>query len=318
MLQLNSHLQPLSLGLVDLNVGLRTLSERLPSSDQLDLFDRSMVRMVKGGETLAAGMEKLQEGAAQLQMGASQLQEGAERLSTGLDEALSRFESGFGGVSAFRLTVSVETVTEIVAPVPQNGPAFAPYFAALSLWIGAVMMSFVFHLRRLPDSLRQASRAARWLAKALPLLAVGVLQATVVIGVMKWGLGVPLANPAAVWGLAALGSVTFVTLIVLLITTLGDAGRLLAVILLIFQLAASAGIYPIELSPAFYQDVHGYLPFSFLVHSFRATMFLAFDGNWQPDAMRLAIIAGGAVVAGIFFARWKYVTAENYGPAVDF
>jgi putative membrane protein len=318
MLQLNSHLQPLSLGLVDLNAGLRTLSERLPSSDQLELFDRSIVRVVEGSEALSAGLKQLREGAARLQLGASELQEGAGRLSAGLDEALARVESGFGGASASHLAASVETVTEVVAPVPQNGPAFAPYFAALSLWIGAVMMSFVFHLRRLPDSMRQASRATRWLTKAMPLLAVGVLQATVVVGVLEWGLGVSLANPVAVWSVAALGSVTFVTLIVLLITALGDAGRLLAVILLIFQLAASGGIYPIELSPEFYHYAHGYLPFTFLVHSFRATLFSAFDGNWQPDAIRLGIVAGGAVMAGVFLARWKYVAPESYGPAVDF
>jgi len=34
--------------------------------------------------------------------------------------------------------------------------------------------------------------------------------------------------------------------------------------------------------------------------------------------MQLAVTAGGAVVLAIWFARWKYVSREAYGPAVEF
>ena len=135
---------------------------------------------------------------------------------------------------------------------------------------------------------------------------------------LKVGLGIHLANPYLVWAMAGLGSVTFVSIIVLFITLLGDAGRLGAVVLLILQLSASGGIYPIELSPAFYQKVHDYLPFTFLVRSFRATMFSAFGGRWEPDALLLVYFAAGAMLAGLLLARWKYVARENYGPAVEF
>ncbi len=316
--QLDFHVQPLATGLIELNAGLHTMSEKLPTSDQLDLLDRSMGRLREGNLALTGGLGELNQGAGQLQDGAGELEKGAGKLAAGLDEAASRFEAGFGGARASHLAASVETVTEVIAPVPQNGPAFSPYFAALSLWIGAVMMSFVFHLRRLPSSMRRASRPVRWLVKAIPLLCLGLLQATVVVAVLKVGLGIHLANPYLVWAMAGLGSVTFVSLIVLFITLLGDAGRLGAVVFLILQLSASGGIYPIELSPLFYQRIHDYLPFTFLVRSFRTTMFSAFGGRWEPDALLLAYIAVGAMLAGLLLARWKYVPHENYGPAVEF
>jgi putative membrane protein len=118
---------------------------------------------------------------------------GASRLADGLDEVASGFESGLGGASATKLAAPVEVRVERTAPVPSNGQAFAPYFSALSLWVGALMMSFVFYLRRLPDSMQSAPRPIKWFAKASTLLVLGALQATVVVGLMSVVPGIHFA-----------------------------------------------------------------------------------------------------------------------------
>ncbi len=314
--QFTSVVQPLSSGFITVNGGLRSISEKLPPVEQLDLFDRSMGKLRDGGRSLVADSAGLNKGAVQLEEDSGNLEKGAVELAAGLNEAVSRFDAGFSGSRA-RLAAPVETVVEVVAPVLHNGPAFAPWFAALSLWVGAVIMSFVFHVRRLPGSMRRASRPVRWMVKAAPLFALGVLQATAVVAAFRW-MGITMANPSLVWLVAVIGSVTFVSVVILLITVLGDIGRLLAVVLLIFQLAASGGIYPIELSSAFYQKAHDYLPFTYLVQAFRATLFAALDGQWTPLAGMLGIFAAAAMLLGMALARWKYVAKETYGAAVDF
>ncbi len=143
-------------------------------------------------------------------------------------------------------------------------------------------------------------------------------MATVVVFALGLVLGIPLAHPFQVWLVAVLGSVTFVSIVVLFMTVLGDAGRLLAIVLLIFQLAASGGIYPVELSAPLYQKVHDLLPFTHLLRSFRATMFAAFEGRWESSAGTLALFAAAAIFLGILLARWKIVAKESYGPAVEF
>jgi putative membrane protein len=94
-------------------------------------------------------------------------------------------------------------------------------------------------------------------------------------------------------------------------------GKLLGVLLLVFQLAASGGIYPIELSPTFYQSMHGWMPLTFLVRSFRATMFSSFNGQWLSSVQALVIFGAAAVLLGILLARWKYVARESYGTAPE-
>jgi len=98
----------------------------------------------------------------------------------------------------------------------------------------------------------------------------------------------------------------------------GDAGRLLAIILLILQLAASGGVYPVELSPGFYRQVHGYLPFTHLVRCYRATMFDAFGGHWAQPAAALGAFALAAMLVSMLYARWKYIPNQSYEPAVEF
>ncbi len=319
MIRLDSAVQPLSAGLSRLNVGLTTLSAKLPPTDQLDLFDHSMAQLSDGSVSLSAGVDQLAAGATQLETGSRELVAGADRLAAGLDEAATRFDAGFGHATAALLAAPVVVnVDESIAPVTNNGQAFAPYFSALSLWIGAVMMSFVFYLRRLPESQRSAAAPVKWFAKAAPLLVMGGLQAGVLVGVLKLLLAFNFSHPWSVLLAAMLGSVCFVSILLCLMSILGDAGRLLAVILLILQLASSGGIYPIELSPEFYQKVHGYLPFTHLVHLFRATMFDAFDGRWGHAAGALGGFAVTAVILSMLFARWKYVPNESYGPAVEF
>lgn len=166
--QLNAAVQPLTAGLIELNGGLRTMREKLPAPAQLDLFNRSVGEVRDGAQALSTGLGELQAGSVRLTAGLGQLETGSGQLAAGLDEAAARFTTGFGGSLPSLLAAPVEPAIEVVAPVPHNGWAFAPYFASLSLWVGAVMMSFVFHLRRLPDPLRPAGRPTRWLVKAAP------------------------------------------------------------------------------------------------------------------------------------------------------
>lgn len=315
--RLDAAIQPLAAGLIKLNAGLSELAARLPDLDTLAKFEAGASRVRDGNGELAEGLSRLSTGAQELQTGTAKLVAGAEELDAGIQRLDTELAAHFDGADPERLAAPVETVTAVHAPVPSNGAALAPYFASLALWIGAVMMSFVFHLRRLPETLLAAPRPVRWLAKAPLLLVIGAAQATVITGVCVIGFKIPCVSLLAVWSAALLGSATFVCVVLTLMALLGDAGRLLAVILLIFQLAASGGVYPVELSPPFFQQLHALLPFTALVHAFRATMFSAFEGNVSGSLLQLAATAAGAALIGMFLARWKFVPVKEHGPAVD-
>jgi putative membrane protein len=309
--KLDGGVQALASGLVELETNLQMMSEKLPSAEQRSRVTNGAVELRTHGAELTNGLAQLLDGSHQLAAGSKELSAGLDRLNTGFTEQLG--EADAGGLAG-----SVRVNIETTAPVRNNGTAFSPYFAALALWLGGIMMTFVIYFRRIIEPMRAAPRSAKWAAKFTVPMGLGVLQATVVVTVLRVGFGIAFVHPLQAWVAAVLGSFTFVALIQLLVVVLGDAGRLVAVVLLILQLAAAGGIYPVELSGPFYTAIHPYLPLTALVRAFRATMFGAFGGTWAAAAVQLAVTGCVAAVLAIWLARWKYVSRESYCAAVDF
>jgi putative membrane protein len=301
--KLNDGLQPLTSGLLQLEPALQQMLDQFSSSARAESTNQAA--------RLRDGSRQLTEGSQELAAGTAQLADGLDRLYTGLTEQL-------GSADADGLAASVRVDVQSYAPVPNNGTSYGPYFASLAMWLGGIMITFVFHCRRLIEPMKNAPRWVCWLAKSAVPLTLGGLQATVVVAVLRLAFGIVFVHPWLVWLAAVLGSITFVSVILLLIAVLGDAGRLPAVVLLILQLAAAGGIYPVELSGPFYTAIHPYLPLTALVNAFRATMFGAYAGAWSAAALQLAVTALGAVLLTIWLARWKYVSREAYCPAVEF
>jgi putative membrane protein len=112
-------------------------------------------------------------------------------------------------------------------------------------------------------------------------------------------------------------SLSFLALVFLLLRLFGEAGKLFAVLLLTLQLAAGGGVMPIELTGGFFQAVHNWLPFTWVVKAFRASLFGAFDNGWWP--VWLLVIAGGvfALLLSGVAGRWRMVTADDYKPGIE-
>src|SRR5690606_40002841 len=66
--------------------------------------------------------------------------------------------------------------------------------------------------------------------------------------------------------------ITFVALNYMLIALLGNVGRFLSIVILMLQLASSAGTYPVELLPDFFRSIHEYLPMTYSVQGLRAIL----------------------------------------------
>ena len=66
-----------------------------------------------------------------------------------------------------------------------------------------------------------------------------------------------------------------------------------------------------------FQRISPFLPFTWVVRAFRATMFGAFEGDWlMPWSV---VVAAGALATavGMLAGRWRIVDDAAYGPAID-
>lgn len=317
----------LSTGVLSLTGGVKQISEALalmdsktPEQGDLSKLDRGIKTLRDRTADLSSGLSQLKDGADQVKSGNTDLLAGAKKLASGARELASKIPNvQKPDAKAAFLAVSFEVQEKTVNKVGNNGSAFAPYFMALSLWMGALLTSFIFRLRVLPENVRDVSRLPKVLAKStLPFIAV-MIQGLLLALTMRLGLKLAVPNPAAFYGLLLLGSISMFGIIILLIMVLGDAGRMFAMILLVLQLASAGGAYPVELAPQLFQNLHQYLPITDLVKALRAFLFGAYDSNVMLYVGRMLLLGLGAFLLTVLLAgrMYRYVPERDYTPPIE-
>jgi putative membrane protein len=317
--QLETGVYRLAAGATVMGTGLNTLAGTMPEDRKLEEFASGLRESAKGAQSLRVGLGQVNEGATTLSTVVNKLDEAAARLSTGLQLLATSLPAETPRLegSAPGLAVSTESVLEIVAPVANNGTGLAPNFVPMALWMGALMTCFLFHVRKLPASLAQVAPVARWLGKlAVPALLV-LGQVLVMLAMMVLLFDVRVPNVATFALTLAIASLSFLAIVFGMVKLLGDVGKVVAMLLLILQLSSAGALIPIELTNEFFQKISPFLPFTWVVRAFRATLFGAFDGDWLVPWL-LVINAGVvATVIGALFGRWRFVEDAAYGPAID-
>ncbi len=164
------------------------------------------------------------------------------------------------------VSAPINMKNEPINKVPNYGTGFAPYFISLSLWIGAIMMFFVISAKTDDDF--GLSKFDKVIGKYLSFGFVGLLQA-VLVSVVVIGLGLNPTSTALYFTSIIFLSLVFIAIIQCLISLFGDAGRLLGIVLLILQLTACAGTFPLEIVPKFFKVINPYMPFTYSVELLR-------------------------------------------------
>jgi len=130
-------------------------------------------------------------------------------------------------------------------------------------------------------------------------------------------LSVPLREPAVFALTLATTSVAFFAIVWALVRLLGDLGKVAAVLLLIVQVSAAGALLPIELSDEAFQAMHPYLPLTWVVRAFRASLFGAYDGEFWPSYLVIAAVAAGGLLLGAGAGRWRPVPVAQWRPPLD-
>lgn len=295
------------------------MTSRLPDDSRLETLASGAASAAAGAQSLADGLRRLHEGGQQLREGLVRLDGGSAELAAGmallrssLPGALQSPEGTPAG-----LAHSVEPVLEVVAPVQHEGEGFSPNFVPLALWTGAVMIGFLFHFRRLPADLAAGSPLGAMLGRlALPALLVAgqaLLMLAMLVGLLR--VHTPGLLPVAATLLAS--SLVFLCIIFALVHLFGDAGKAAALLLLIVQVSAAGVLLPVELAGPAFQALHPWLPLTWVVRAFRASLFGAYDGAWASAWAVVLSVGVAALGLAAAFGRWTLVDPAAYGPALE-
>ena len=302
---LSNKVRTLALGVRDLRANLKSMTAKLPEEAQL--------------EQLRSGSAELGKTTGQLHVGLQRIKEGSNYLYSGIDLMAKELPSGSSSIegSAEGLAHSVTPKVETIAPVENYGSGFAPNIISIALWLGAGIAVFLIRLRELPDYAKNFSPWAQCFGKATVPAGVAMAQALLILLVVWLVMGITIRHPFLLAWMLVIASFTFLGIVFFLIKTLGDVGKILAMLLLAFQVSASGGVMPVELSGSLYAQISPFLPMTWVIMGIKACMFDAFDGNWIGP-MSLTVLWGLAFyLASCYLGRWHFVSRHAVRETVD-
>lgn len=259
-----------------------------------------------GASQLATGAQTAQDGAGQIASGATELEEGSAALTTGLsdavdgsDELSTKLAEGAETAAdqvtniddkAEVMSDPVELVNEYYTTVKNYGTGFAPYFMALGLWVGGLVAGFVFKPLNKRLILSGGNPVMVAFANYLPVAFFSLIQATLLMVVLQFGLQLQIDNVPAFYAMGYLTALVFAAIMQLLMAAFGFPGKFVAIILLMLQLTACAGTFPIETTPDFFQVMNPFMPMTYVVQGMRQIMTGLDYGIVGFDCLVLSIL----------------------------
>ena len=278
--QLNQKSQELMAGVDKLQSGSGQLADK---SSQL-LSGASQLE--NGANKLADGSGKLAEGGTKLTSGLEGLQIGVASLGQGLSNARDQLKSASTeSKNAEILSNPLNLSKTDNDQVPVNGIAMAPYMISVALFVAAISTNMIF--AKLPSGRHPESRWA-WLKSRAEIN--GIIA--VLAGILVYGgvhlIGLTANHEMRTFILIILTSLVFMSMVTALTTWNSRIGAFFTLILLLLQLASSAGTYPLALTNDFFRAINPWLPMSYSVSGLRQT--ISMTGNIHHQVIFLAVI----------------------------
>ena len=278
--QLNQKSQELIAGVDKLQSGSSQLADK---SSQL-LSGASQLE--SGANKLADGAGKLAEGGTKLTSGLEGLQTGVASLGQGLSNASDQLKSASTeSKNAEILSNPLSLSKTDNDQVPVNGIAMAPYMISVALFVAAISTNMIF--AKLPSGRHPESRWA-WLKSRAEIN--GIIA--VLAGILVYGgvhlIGLTANHEMRTFILIILTSLVFMSMVTALTTWNSRIGAFFSLILLLLQLASSAGTYPLALTNDFFRAINPWLPMSYSVSGLRQT--ISMTGNIHHQVIFLAVI----------------------------
>ena len=279
---LTNGIQSLKTALTQVKQGTTSLNNGIAT------LQNGTTQLSKGSKSLETGLEKLStssstvdnaistlnEGSKTAYNGSNQLVEGVQTFKTSIDEGMQDTKEqlkSLNGIEEFGEN-PVEFKTEEYGKVDSYGIAFTPLFLCIGLWVGALMAYVVLYYDHDERFGIFGMNAKNKILQNLVYLGLGAVEGLLTGWLLKAGLGYEIQNMALYYGSSILIGITFMSIIQFLIRNFGDIGKFLALIILVLQLAAAGGTFPIETIDKAFQAVSPYLPMTYSIKLLREVL----------------------------------------------
>ena len=173
-----------------------------------------------------------------------------------------------------------ELVTEQLYELNAYGSAMAPLFMNLTFWIGAFMLLIIMKQEVDAEGIKNLTVTQRYMGRFLLLACMAVGQAVICCaGVLL--IGVQAENAPALFLASVVSSLAYLSIIYALSVTLQHIGKGICIILVFAQIPGATGLYPIEMTPPFFQAIYPFFPFTYGISAMREAICGFYGAHYQ-------------------------------------
>ena len=181
------------------------------------------------------------------------------------------------------------------------GVGLTPFYSVLAIWIGALLACCLLSVEceeKLKIQLKLNTFQEHF-GKLLLFLAISLIQSFIIVLGDIYILGVNPESMKVLFLFTILASITFTVIIFTLVSLLGNVGKAIVVIMMVFQIAGSGGIYPIQTNPEIFGILQPLWPFTYAINGFREGISGALESHVKSYVLALIGFIGVFLVLSI-------------------
>lgn len=172
------------------------------------------------------------------------------------------------------------------------GEGLSPFYTVLAIWVGSLLLTSLFTVEC--EDFEDGTKLnlfQRHFGKLLLFMILSFIQATIVTIGDKYILGLGMSSIWTVLAVSWLCSITFTIIIFTLVSLFGSMGKAIAIVIMVFQVAGSGAIYPIQTNPKIFGDLQFLWPFTYAIDAFREAIAGPDWTAFNKDMRALCIFA---------------------------
>lgn len=286
----------------ELTTTMATINAKLPEAE---------TALTEANKLIAKDWPLLRTG---IKKGAAAIKKGEK--SVDFDKLIALLKRDAGKEASF-LSAPVTLKTKSFYPIPTYGSASAPFYTALCMWVGGLLLSSIL-ITDYALSEEQKKRygvKARFGGRFMTFAIMGLLQALIVSLGNMFLLHAYVASPVAFVASSLFLDLIFMAILYSLVALFGNVGKGLGIIILVLSISGAGGNFPIQLSGKFFQMINPWLPFTYAVNLLRETVGGIYWPNMRIDLLVLTAFGVCFFLAGLLLKKplepWMDKLHEN-------
>lgn len=167
--------------------------------------------------------------------------------------------------------VNIETVRKY--PIDNYGSAMSPFYSILALWVGALILVSIIHIKVHPiEGVENLRLYERFFGRYIVFFLIGQAQALLLTLGNLYYVGIQCRHPFLFWLTASVTSFAFTLFMYSLTFTFGNIGEALAVVIMVIQVAGAGCTFPIDVLSDVFKSIYRFLPFQYGMNALKETI----------------------------------------------